>query len=162
MTYEIRTLADAESLSEIAELVSRAFLTSTVFAGLEATRYAPPAILGKLKKGETLVAAQGGRLIGSVTLFPPHLESPCEPFRDAPQVGLLAVAPEIGGTGVGRSLMRAVEDRARELGYDQLALSVTQRGDSLIDLYRRLGYQEVAVFHWPEAIDPSLIFCKSI
>lgn len=53
------------------------------------------------------------------------------------------VAPEARGLGVGRSLLEAVEDWARETGYDHIGLGVTTTNEAAIRLYQRAGYVDL-------------------
>lgn len=146
---------------EIASLVSKAFLASPVFVGVDEARYQPASILRLMESGRTLVA-RAESAIGSITLFPVNPECPCEAFRSNPSFGLLAVDPAHHGRGIARDLIAAVEELAAQEGHKAIALSVTQRGQSLIDFYRRLGYMAIGEFHWPAAIDPSRILIKSL
>ncbi|AIE85751.1 GNAT family N-acetyltransferase [Fimbriimonas ginsengisoli] len=155
---EIRKGIDPPGLSEF---VSRAFLASPVFAGVDEVRYQPERIALSLAKGEALLAYDGGRLVGSVTLFPPDHASACEAFRTNPQVGLLAVDPNLGGRGIGAFLMDAIE-REASANHEKLALSVTERGTALIAMYERRGYERVGSFTWPQAISPSLIMIRQL
>jgi len=158
MPVSIEDLTE-RNVASVASMISRAFLASPVFAGVEEHRYSPEAIERRLANGRTLLAIDGDALLGSVTLFPANPNSPCKAFRDSPQVGLLAVAPEAGGRGIGSLLMDAIEVEA---GAPEIALSVTKRGSELIAFYRRRGYEPVEDFHWPEALDPSLIMRKKL
>jgi GNAT superfamily N-acetyltransferase len=54
----------------------------------------------------------------------------------------LAVAEGAEGHGVGRALMAAAEEWAREKGYRLLALEVFAGNTHAREFYRRLGYQE--------------------
>lgn len=54
----------------------------------------------------------------------------------------LAVTEEAEGQGVGRALMAAAEEWARERGYRLLALEVFAANQRARAFYQRLGYQE--------------------
>lgn len=151
-----------DSPPEIAALLSRAFLASPVFAGIDDERYSAARIEPALSRGEQLLAYEDNTLIGAVTLFPPNPNSPCKLFRMAPQLGLLGVEPAQGGRGVGSALISSLEALARSRGYVELALSVSQRASQLQQLYTARGYETVAEFHWPDAADPSFILLKAL
>ncbi|MGH8141503.1 MAG: GNAT family N-acetyltransferase [Steroidobacteraceae bacterium] len=51
----------------------------------------------------------------------------------------LFVRPEFRGRGIGRSLLAALEQRARELGCGRLEWSVLDWNRGAIDFYRRFG-----------------------
>lgn len=57
----------------------------------------------------------------------------------------LMVHPEQQGGGLGRSLLAAAVERARELGLTQLLLSA-RGGTGLPEFYRHLGWAEVGRF----------------
>ena len=56
------------------------------------------------------------------------------------EVQKLYVAPAARRRGVGSALMRAVEDRARTLGYRTLYLETHSRLEAAVRLYEALGY----------------------
>jgi GNAT superfamily N-acetyltransferase len=155
------TIREEPPSIEIASLVSSAFLASPVFAGIDEIRYKLDAILGSMEKGRTLVAREEVAM-GSITLFPPNPKSPCETFHSNPSFGLLAVDSARSGHGIARELIAAVEELAARIGHEAITLSVTQRGQLLIDFYGRLGFRALGEFQWPEAVDPSLIMIKSL
>jgi len=154
--------ASAAWLPRVAEMASRAFLASPVFAGVDEARYVPTRILASLTLGECLVAHHEGKIAGCVCLFPPKPDSPCDAFRSRPQIGLLAVDPAHQGTGVARLLLDSAETRGIAAGHHEVALSVTERSPELVALYRRRGYAVAGTFLWPGARDPSQILVKSV
>jgi DNA-binding MarR family transcriptional regulator/GNAT superfamily N-acetyltransferase len=78
----------------------------------------------------------------------------------APAVGSLKrmwVADTVRGLGIGRRMLEALEDQARELGLATLRLETNRTLQEAIRLYRSAGYREVARFnsdpyahHWFE------------
>lgn len=68
---------------------------------------------------------------------------------DHVMVWSVAVAPAHQHLGVGRSLMRFVEARARELQRPQVRLFTNARLERNIALYARLGYVETRREHLP-------------
>ena len=61
-------------------------------------------------------------------------------LEDHGHVGILVVAGEAQGKGVGSALMRAAEDWAREQGYRKLTLSVFETNRAARAVYDHLGY----------------------
>lgn len=55
-------------------------------------------------------------------------------------IDALSVSPKWGGRGFGSELIEAAERRARESGYDKIALNVEQYNERAHSLYKKLGY----------------------
>jgi GNAT superfamily N-acetyltransferase len=88
-----------------------------------------------MAKGTVLVADNGhGGLAGSVYV---------EPRGSAVYIGLLAVDPSQQGSGLGRRLMEAAEQRGRAAGCTVAELTVVSLRTELPPFYRRLGYAEM-------------------
>jgi [ribosomal protein S18]-alanine N-acetyltransferase len=72
------------------------------------------------------------------------------------QVMTLATAPARQGQGVGRALLRALLDRAVELGAEQVFLEVRVDNDPAIHLYRTEGFDVMGRrrrYYQPEDVD---------
>jgi ribosomal protein S18 acetylase RimI-like enzyme len=91
---------------------------------------------------ERIVAEHNGALVGSVLLYPPQVDTYSGALapRSAPEVRLLAVAPEARGQGVGRALMHECIERARRAGATELGLHTSDSLRVAIHLYERLGF----------------------
>jgi GNAT superfamily N-acetyltransferase len=87
-----------------------------------------------------LAAFTGGRLAGSGQLTLP----PWTNGRHRAEIQKVFVAAAVRGRGVGRSLMSALHDAARQRGRSLVLLNA-RRGGSAESFYRRLGYKEVGV-----------------
>jgi len=69
-----------------------------------------------------------------------------EPRGEACYLGLLSVATDRQGTGVGRSLCQAAETWAKEKGCVRMTLRVVSpRREQLISFYKKLGYEDRGV-----------------
>jgi GNAT superfamily N-acetyltransferase len=66
-------------------------------------------------------------------------------FPDCVEVNHLQVRPEHRGRGTGTAILAAAEERARDRGLAQLAVSVSIDNPNAARLYRRLGYQPTGV-----------------
>lgn len=99
-------------------------------------------VLDRVKLGTRvlLIARRDGRIIGSVQL---DLATQPNGLHRA-EVQKLFVLQSARRLGIGRQLMHAIEQAARELGRTLLVLD-TRQGDSAEQLYRSLEYREVGV-----------------
>jgi GNAT superfamily N-acetyltransferase len=96
------------------------------------------------ERGTFLVKEEDGSLVGCVYV---------EPRGERAYLGLLSIATERQGTGLGKRLNTAAEQYAREQGCRWMDLRVVSpRADSLLPLYRRLGYDETGREEYPAAL----------
>jgi GNAT superfamily N-acetyltransferase len=119
---------DALGLLEMyfAELRSRlAFFAAPSLADLQADG----------ERGVTLVAYDKGRPVacGSLRLLD----------RDTAEVKRMYVAPEARGRGVGRRILRALEDQARSRGCSRVVLDTAAPLNEALSMYPREGYVDI-------------------
>jgi len=89
-----------------------------------------------------------GRALGTVMLqLWPHAEHVVRGPGEA-EFRALAVAPEARGRGVGRALLRAVIDRARDAGVRQLLLSTQTTMLAAQHLYTEAGFRRLPERDW--------------
>jgi GNAT superfamily N-acetyltransferase len=133
--------ADAAELAEIGELTVAAYRADGFVPDGHpyAVRLADAA--GRQRDAELLVAADGGRLLGTITVVRPgtpyaEISTPGElEFR------MLAVRPDARGRGIARLLITAVVDRARADGCVAVVLSSLDRMRNAHRLYQRFGFR---------------------
>jgi L-amino acid N-acyltransferase YncA len=63
------------------------------------------------------------------------------------------VGQEARGAGVGKALLAALIDRARELGYHKLVLAAFPHNEAGMRLYSRFGFREVGVYREQGLLD---------
>jgi ribosomal protein S18 acetylase RimI-like enzyme len=84
---------------------------------------------------------EDGALLGSVWLEPVESIEPVKPdAASAWYLGLLAVDPRRQNQQLGRTLLAAAEDYARQRGANRIRMTVVQLRDTLIAWYQRRGY----------------------
>jgi len=107
------------------------------------------ATLAAAKPEAQIVAEKAGRMVGAVMLVPAGTAMAWSRGGSitlaAPEVRLLAVAPEARGGGVGAALMGECIRRSRQSGAAAITLHTTEIMEAAMRLYERLGFR-----HAPE------------
>ena len=134
--------ADAPALTD---LINRAFRVERFF--IDADRITQPEVEERFRTGEFLVLEDQGTLAGCLYL---------EPRGDRAYFGLLSIDPARQGTGLGRKLVAAAEDRSRRLGCAYLDLQIVNLREELPPFYRKLGYVETGVAPFPADVPTKL------
>ena len=143
LSIDIQRTADAALVARLADLINDVYATAE--EGLwrdDATRTTVPQLAELVEAGEVAVAKVEGEIAGAV-----HVHA----VSDATGLfGMLAVAPEHRGGGVGRALVDFAERHSRDRGLAAMRLELlvprTWRHPTKVFLdgwYRRLGYRVV-------------------
>jgi ribosomal protein S18 acetylase RimI-like enzyme len=88
---------------------------------------------------EVFVTRLNGSIVGSAQLVRPARNNEAQAF--AAHLMHAFIAPYARGHGLGRLMIRRVEDGARALGYQVLNLDVRETQERAIRLYESMGYQ---------------------
>ena len=95
--------------------------------------YAPPS-------GRLLIARVGGEVAGCIALRKLNYDI-CEMKR-------LYLRPKFRGKGLGGKLVGAILSEAKQIGYSRMRLdTLPGRMDKAIDLYRSIGFKEIAPYY---------------
>jgi ribosomal protein S18 acetylase RimI-like enzyme len=97
---------------------------------------------------EVLVAAEGGEVLGGVTLVPPGSPLAELAGEHEAEIRSLAVAPAGRGRGLGTALARACVERAREAEAKRVVLCSQQEMRAAHRLYGRLGFERAPELDW--------------
>ena len=127
-------MATEDDAPAIASTLYRAFLEFEPLYTPEAfatTIYSPDQIRLRLSEGPIWVVAQDGMVIGTVSVTP---------RGDALYIRGMAVDPAARGGGIGRELMKRVEEYATESGFRRMCLSTTPFLGGAIRLYESCGF----------------------
>ena len=91
---------------------------------------------------EQIVAERGGRLLGSVLMYPASVDAygAAGPRMPWPELRLLAVASEARGLGIGKRLVEECIRRAHKAGSVAIGLHTSRSMKEAIELYRRAGF----------------------
>ncbi len=161
----LRPLDDTDSIPPITRLLRDAYaaLADMGFRYL-ATHQDDETTAKRLRQGQPVIAELDGRIVGTVTLYPPRDESPCVWYM-RPEVwsfGQFAVEPGLQRSGVGTRLLEWIERRAAEQGAEELALDTAEGATHLRAWYTRLGYRDVGYATWEVTNYRSVIMSKRL
>jgi len=135
---EVR-LARPEELDAVGELTVRAYAAYTLGPGDPYVARLRDAE-SRARAAELWVAADGDRLLGSVTCCPPGSSYREVSRSDEGEFRMLAVDPDARGTGAGTALAAHCEERALAHGAVGMALSSLAAMTAAHRIYARLGY----------------------
>jgi ribosomal protein S18 acetylase RimI-like enzyme len=127
----LATMPDAPA---IAGVVNSAFVVEREFR--PGDRASSAEIVKLIARDMFLVAEQGGHIAGAV-----HVSV----AKEIGYFGMLAVAPEVQGGGLGRKLLEAAEDHCRKAGCSIMTMSTGEERKELVAWYERLGYRVTSV-----------------
>ena len=88
------------------------------------------------KGGAILIAEYQGEAVGTVGLVPGHHEGMLELIK-------MSARSDIQGKGIGRALMDAAIEKAREMGASQIWLETNTSLEAALALYRKSGFREL-------------------
>jgi N-acetylglutamate synthase-like GNAT family acetyltransferase len=123
--------AEESDLPALTALINQAFKVEAFF--IQGDRLSPEDTNAYFKKGRFLIADDNGSLAGVVYV---------ELRGDRAYLGLLSVDPARQKSGLGRRLMAAAEEFAREMGARHMDITVVNLRSELPPFYRKLGYTE--------------------
>jgi N-acetylglutamate synthase-like GNAT family acetyltransferase len=123
--------AEEPDLPEVMALINQAFKVEAFF--IVRDRLTPEETLAFFHKGRFLIAEENGALAGVVYV---------ELRGDRAYFGLLSVDTARQKSGLGRRLIAAAEEFAREMGARHMDITVVNLRTELPPFYRKLGYTE--------------------
>jgi GNAT superfamily N-acetyltransferase len=123
--------ADESDLPALTDLINNAFKVEAFFIARDRLTLEEARVY--FERGRFLLAEDGGALAGAVYV---------ELRGDRSYFGLLSVDPDRQKSGLGRRLIAAAEEFAREMGSHHMDITVVNLRTELPPIYRRLGYVE--------------------
>lgn len=167
----IRRLRPTDSISDLTGLLHRAYAKQTAL-GLHAlaSHQSTEVTRSRVSKGECFVAVMADpaagreRIVGTVMFQEPAWGKGPRWFQrpDACNFSQFAVDPSLQGKGIGILLLDAIERRAVELGFRELALSTAEPDANLVRFYRNRGFRDVEHYDWGVTNYTSLIMSKTL
>lgn len=133
----IRTATEADSQS-ILNLVNTAFQVERFFKNQD--RLTPADLESYFKSGIFLVSEDAGQITGCVYI---------KRNGERAYFGLLAIDPSRQKTGLGRRLVAAAEEFARETGAHFMDMKFIHLRTELLSIYGKLGYQVTGTEPYP-------------
>ena len=118
----------------------------------------------RIEGAECWVAEQDGRIVGTITLYPPGRGKGHAFYeRDGvAKIGQFGIEPDLQGSGLGSRMMDRVEERARELGATELAGDTAEPAEHLHAFYAKRGYREIGRIRWDVVNYESVIRSKRL
>lgn len=126
--------ADESDIDALNPVINRAFAVESFF--ITGERVSPQRTREYMQAGRFLLAEESGAIIGCVYV---------ELHGDCAYLGLLSVDPARQGNGLGRRLVAAAEEFAREMGARHMDLTVVNLRTELPPFYQKLGYRIVGI-----------------
>lgn len=165
MAFEIRRFRCRDSIIELTELLHRSY-RALAEGGMRynASHQRPWKTWWRLFGGECWIAYLDGRLVGTVLFRSPAKTRGAE-FFDRPGTASFhqfAVDPSAQGSGIGSRLLTFVEERARALGADAIALDTAETATDLIQFYQRRGYEQVGTADFRSTNYRSVLLAKGL
>lgn len=131
--------AQPSDITALAELINRAYAVETSF--IEGQRTSPEEIGRLVAAGGFLVLEYAGGIAAAVRFQAPGEQRDLPPSHA--YFGMLSVAPELQGLGLGRRLVQVAEAMAEATGATAVSLRVINLREELRRWYKSLGYAEV-------------------
>lgn len=163
----VRLVRPTDSMEALTSLLHRAY-AEQVAMGLKplAGRQTVDVTRARSATGENFVATLGdnGPLVGTI-LFQEKESAAFPEWFLRPEVAhfsLFGVDPLHQGRGIGGMLLRAVEQRAAELGKSEIALSYAEPDTKLAGFYAHRAYRFIQHWQWPYTNYRSVILSKSL
>ncbi|MBS1714351.1 MAG: GNAT family N-acetyltransferase [Armatimonadetes bacterium] len=161
----IRPFDDGDSYEELTELLHRAYAGLAERGWNFTASYQDVATTrDRVAKGDTFVAVDGTKLVGTVTIGTDVWDDDPELYQrdDVAVLCQFGVLPEYRGHMTGDALYRKVVDEARARGYSTVGLDTPETATHLIEYYQRRGFEVVGHHQWHGKTYRSVVMAKPV
>jgi ribosomal protein S18 acetylase RimI-like enzyme len=124
----------------------------------------PETTLKRISEGECYLAFLNDVIVGCIVLrLSSKVNSPAW-YRQSgvAHFGRFAVLPSLQRNGIGSLLLSHIEERAKALGFSEIALDTAENADELIRMYEKRGYRVVSEHQWRATPFTSVVLSKKL
>jgi GNAT superfamily N-acetyltransferase len=166
----IRLLTETDSMEQLTLLIRKAYkqLADMGFR-YWGTHQSVDDTQKRVSGGECYVMEKDGELVATILLssrlLSPEGQEPGHPWYGRDGVATFhqfAVAPGFQKQGVGGAMMEFIEERAKRLGYSELACDTAEGASHLVKMYKKRGFRQTGTADWPGTNYISVILSKSL
>ncbi len=165
MNVIFRPLDQTDRIEEINSLLRLAYISLAERGMKYAASHEDVAATRKnIAKGECHLAINMTDLIGCVTLRRPGAEIGPDWYA-TPEVmtfGRFAIRPQYQGQGIGSKFLDYIENCAKGLGANELALDTSEKADHLVAMYTKRGYRFIQYHQWDITNYRSVVMSKAL
>ncbi|HWS57420.1 MAG TPA: GNAT family N-acetyltransferase [Actinotalea sp.] len=147
MSVRVRP-ARAADLDRVGELTAHAYLADDLLTHDDDYLHELRDAVRRADEATVLVAVEGGRVLGSITLAAPGTEFAEIARADERELRMLAVDPGARGRGIGELLLRAAIDAGLADGARAVILSTLTTMTTAQRMYDRVGLHRVPARDW--------------
>jgi GNAT superfamily N-acetyltransferase len=167
MKFQVREFQDSDPISEITDLLHRAY-KPLADAGLMyvASYQDDDRTLRRIKTGKCFVLTDHENIVGTITYYaadrnrtdwpPLYIENGFAHF------GQFAIEPSLQKQGLGSMLMDHVEQYAYENDSLNIGFDTSEQASDLIKYYQKRGYEFAAYHQWADTNYRSVVMRKSL
>ncbi len=162
---QVRLLTESDSIDELTGLLHRAYARlGSMGLNYTAVDQSTELTAKRIRGGTCYVATLADALVGTVLVQPTYSQNECEYFTQSgvAAVHQFAVEPTHQSLGIGRMLLARAESWASESGFRELAMDTAEQATHLIELYARLGYEQVGWVQWSGKVYRSVVLSKRL